>query len=120
MAAPYRVNISGTDDETFEWSQEWEQEDGTAFPFEDYTIEYVVAYDKGGEVLSLTSDDDAGVTVAEPNVVFGGVSYTLEEGHYRHGCRIVHNTTGKMTQVFDGEVVITDGGFSSRALSGEY
>jgi hypothetical protein len=119
MAAPYRVNISGTDDETFEWSQEWVQDDGTAFPFEDYTIEYVVAYDKGGEVMFLTSDGPAGVTVDAPNVTFGGVGYALEEGHYRHGCRIV-DVDGKTIQVFDGEVTIDDGGFSSRALSGEY
>jgi hypothetical protein len=111
MAAPYRVNISGTDDETFEWSQEWEQEDGTAFPFEDYTIEYVVRWDSGGEVFAMSSDD-AGVTVAAPNVTFGGLEYTLLEGHYLHGCRIVHNSTGKMSQVFDGEVTISDGGFS--------
>ena len=118
MAAPYRVNISGTDDETFEWTQEWVQDDGTAFPFEDYTIEYVVSYDKGGEVLYLTSSTE-GVVVDAPNVIFGGVGYSLQEAHYRHGCRIV-DVTGRMIQMFDGEIIIDDGGFSSRALGEDY
>jgi hypothetical protein len=119
MAAPYRVNISGTDDETFEWTQEWVQEDGTAFPFADYTIEYVIARALGGEVVAMTSDGSEGVAVDAPNVTFGGLGYALDEGHYRHGCRIV-DVTGRIVQVFDGEIVIDDGGFSSRALGEDY
>lgn len=107
--APYEVNVSGTDDETFLFAIPFEQEDGTAFPFESYSIEYVVTKG-GGQRLFLTLGN--GITVNAPDVVFRAARGSLRNGEYQHGCRIKHLTTGDEFQVFDGTVSIGEGNFS--------
>lgn len=107
-SAPYEVNVTGTDDETFAFSIPFENSDGTAFPFADYEIEYSVR--KGGSVrLHLTQG--AGIDIQPPAVTFKAARGSLKEGEYSHGCRIRHVSTGEEFQVFDGSVTISEGNF---------
>lgn len=106
--APYEVNVSGSDDETFEFTLPFEQTDGTPFPFEDYAIEYVVA-GRGSGGLSLT--EGAGILIDAPFVSFRAEMGRLRPGTYAHGCRIKSLVSGDYRQVFDGTVTITEGNF---------
>lgn len=107
--APYEVNVSGTDDETFLFAIPFENEDGTAFPFDSYAIEYVVAK-SGHRLLHLTQEN--GISIDGEDVVFRADRGSLRKGEYQHGCRIKHLITGDEFQVFDGAVVIGEGHFS--------
>lgn len=107
-SAPYEVNVTGTDDETYAFSVPFENADGSAFPFSDFAIEYSVAQ-CGSPVLSLTQGN--GITVVGSSVTFKAARGSLKVGEYQHGCRIRHKTTGDETQVFDGSVTITEGNF---------
>lgn len=102
--APYEVTVTGTDDETFAFVIPFANEDGTAFPFATYAIEYAVA-----GYMSLA--EGAGITVTAPNVTFKAAAGTLKPGIYSHGCRLRHLTTGEYIQVFDGTVTIAEGNF---------
>lgn len=106
--APYEVNVSGTDDETFVFAVPFENADGSPFPFDDYEIEYAVS--SGWRThLRLTQGD--GITVISPNVTFKARRGSLCKGEYKHGCRIRHLSTGDEFQVFDGSVTIGEGNF---------
>jgi hypothetical protein len=64
---------------------------------------------------SLSLDDANGITVnAGDNTatVDPGVTYRLKRGQYRHGFRMTHTPSGKVTQLFDGPVVVTEGNFT--------
>jgi hypothetical protein len=106
--APYEVAVSGTDDETFTFSLPFENEDGSAFPFSDYTIEYAVSCD-GRPSFTLTQS--TGITVQSGVVTFASAPRTLRPGRYTHACRIKSVANGTYTQVFDGPVSIDEGGF---------
>jgi hypothetical protein len=106
--APYEVNVTGTDDETFVWALPFENDDGTAFPFADYEIEYVLTRNNQ-RVLLLTQS--AGITIDDPEVTFRGPSGPLAKGTYEHGCRVRHLATGDIFQVFDGTVRVDEGHF---------
>lgn len=106
--APYEVNITGSDDETFQFAIPFETDDGAAFPFSIYAIEYSVMQG-GSSVLTLKQGD--GITINAPDVVFRAARGRLRKGEYRHGCRIRSLVNGDEFQVFDGSVVIGGGGF---------
>lgn len=108
-SAPYEVNVTGTDDETFAFSIPFENADGSDFPFDQYTIEYVVSED-GRPVLTLTEGN--GITLTPPHVTFKKPgSGSLDKGDYEHGCRVRHLSTGDTFQLFDGSVTIREGNF---------
>lgn len=108
MTAPYEVNVTGSDDETYTFSIPFENADGAAFPFDDYEIEYVVSSD-GRPDLRLTQGD--GITIDAPEVTFKAARGRLCKGEYKHGCRLRHLATGDEFQVFDGNVTISEGNF---------
>lgn len=110
MAAAYQVNVSATDDETFEFSLEWKLEDGTSFPWADYTY----AYDfrgNGSSRLALTGDDGIAIDTENDLITFSPAdeAYRTCRGQYQHGCRVTHIETGKTIQIFDGSVTVTEG-----------
>jgi hypothetical protein len=105
--APYEVNVSGTDDETFHFAIPFENADGSAFPFDQYEIEYALSH-FGERRLFLSQA--AGVTIDNRTVVFSAGT-PLQQGNYEHGCRIRRITTGQLIQVFDGTVTIGEGNF---------
>lgn len=102
--APYSVNVTGTDDETFAFTVPFEMADGTAFPFSDYEIEYSVH----GQFI-LTQGN--GITITAPNVEFKKPDGPLCKGTHEHGCRVRHIASGDVFQVFDGTVTIGEGNF---------
>lgn len=106
--APYEITVSGTDDETFLFSIPFELDDGTAFPFADYAIEYAVRSDCR-PVLTLTQA--SGLTISTGAVIFRAERGTLRPGTYTHACRVRKLTSGDEFQVFDGQVIISEGGF---------
>lgn len=107
-SAPYEVNVSGSDDETFMFSIPFETEDGSAFPFTDYAIDYAVS-SRHGRDLVLT--EGSGITIAAPVVTFRAERGRLRRGVYEHGCRLRNLVTGDEFQVFDGTVTISEGNF---------
>lgn len=107
-SAPYEVNVTGTDDETFAFSIPWESADGTPFPFDDYEIEYAVGT-RWHTHLRLSSA--SGITVVGSEATFKAPRGSLCKGEYEHGCRIRHRATGDEFQVFDGIVTIREGNF---------
>ena len=103
--APYEVTVTGTDDETFLFAVPFEMQDGSAFPWVDYDVEYSIP----GHML-LTKEN--GVSIVGDEVVFRDPSNRrLRPKTYEHGCRVRHLTTGDEFQVFDGTVVIGQGNF---------
>lgn len=106
-SAPYEVNVTASDDETFAFSIPFENADGTAFPFDDYEIEYAVT--NRGPRLLLTQTD--GITIADGVVTFMAPRGRLAPGTYEHGCRMRAIASGIESQVFDGSVTITEGQF---------
>ncbi len=112
MAAAYTANVSATDDESFEFTCEWTMVDGTDFPWADYTFAYTLGYRGCGPILSLTDASGVVVTEADNLITFAApVATRLAAGTYEHGCRITHIATGKVVQVFDGTVIVTEGNF---------
>lgn len=108
MAAPFEVNVSGTDDETFTFSIPIENDDGSPFPFADYAHEYAVSRD-GRRVLFMSEGD--GVTIAAPLITFRAPTGRLAAGRYEHGYRLRSLATGDEIQIFDGTVTLTEGSF---------
>ena len=79
-------------------------------PWDDYSIDYVLRGDRGGEVVRLKIG--AGIAIdRETNVITFSVppGRRLRPGLYRHGCVLTHLETGKKVQAFDGTVTITEG-----------
>jgi hypothetical protein len=105
--AAYELNVTGTDDETFAFAVSFELADGTAFPFDDYAIEYALSGESGR--LTLTQGD--GITVRDSVVTFTAARGALRPGLYGHGCRVRHLTLEHEVQVFDGTVTIGEGFF---------
>jgi hypothetical protein len=109
--AAYQVNVSATDDETFEFTCEWTLADGSDFPWADYAYAYELKRDRR-LVLSLTGGDGLLITAENNKItVQPPMTTRLCPGVYRHGCRITHIENGKTIQVFDGTVTITEGNF---------
>lgn len=109
--AAYQVNVSATDDETFEFTCEWKLADGSDFPWADYSYAYELKRDCRA-ILSLTGGAGLAVDPGENTItVQPPDTMRLCAGQYRHGCRIIHTATGKTIQVFDGSVTITEGNF---------
>jgi hypothetical protein len=107
--APYTVDVTGTDDETFVFVIPFENTDGTAFPFAEYTIEYAVTQ-CGCAKLELSEGD--GILIVAPYVRFKAAMGSLTPGEYQHGCRMTEIATGDVYQIFDGTVTIGEGHFS--------
>ena len=105
--APYEVNVTGTDDETFMFVIPFENSDGTAFPFADYEIEYSLK-ERGGARLLLTQGN--GISIDNGSVVFSAAR-PMGRGTYEHGCRVRRIASGQLVQVFDGAVTIGEGNF---------
>jgi hypothetical protein len=105
--APYEVNVTGTDDETFVIAIPFENADGTVFPFDQYEIEYSLTRG-GSRRLFLTQSN--GITIDDGTVLFSA-GEPIHRGQYEHGCRIRRITTGQLTQIFDGTVTIGEGNF---------
>jgi hypothetical protein len=105
--APYEVNVSGTDDETFMFVLPFENADGSAFPFNQYEVEYSLTH-FGEQRLFLTQA--AGITIDNGSVIFNG-GQPIQQGEYEHGCRVRRIENGQLVQVFDGTVTIGEGNF---------
>lgn len=108
-SAPYEVNVSGSDDETFAFSLPFENTDGTPFDFDAYVVEYVVSSDGGGRYLFLT--DTSGITIGDSILTIQADRGRVRPGVYSHGCRLREIATGFEFQVFDGTVTISEGAF---------
>lgn len=106
-SAPYEVNVTASDDETFAFSIPFEKADGTAFDFDDWVVEYSVA-GRGPRMLLTIGD---GITIGDSVVAFQASRGRLQPGIYDHGCRIKQISSGFEIQVFDGTVTITEGAF---------
>jgi hypothetical protein len=117
LAAPFQATVRITDAEDLRFTISWTQSDGTAFPFDDYEIEYSVSLDGETEFtlyqIGGSSPDEDGITVDEDagTVTFFKAVGTLEPGNYQHNCRLKDPDTGAYSAVFDGPVIVTFGGF---------
>lgn len=104
FSAPVQVDLSFTDDETVAFTFSLERDDGTAFPFAAYEVEYAI----DGHLLTSGN----GLTIAAPNIGVKIARGELSCGAHRHGCRVREIATGDETQVFDGTLTITEGAFA--------
>lgn len=100
--APRVVDLAGSAGEFFSFSVKINDVD-----FEVYDFVYTV-YD--GESASHTLETGNGITTNnDTNVVtFESGDVTLSEGSYTHRCRLRNNTTGNLTDYFDGSVFIEE------------
>jgi hypothetical protein len=105
--APWSVDVTGTDDETYAFAVDFTLEDGTAFPFDTVELEYML--EGCGVTLSLT--EASGITVTSAVVTFKSPDGALRAGIYDHACRIKTIASGEYTSVFDGRVTIGKGAF---------
>ena len=108
--AAYEATGSLTDDESFGFSLELKQPNGTSLPLADYTFEYELI----GCSVTLKLDSASGITTDIPNslvVIDPGADYRLKPGQYRHGFRLTHTSSNKTTQLFDGTITVTEGNF---------
>jgi hypothetical protein len=105
--APYEVNVTGTDDETFVFAIPFENADGTEFPFDEYEIEYSLSH-RGSRRLLLTQG--SGITIDNGVVAFSAAR-PMQRGQYEHGCRLRRIANDQLIQVFDGAVTIGEGNF---------
>lgn len=63
---------------------------------------------KGCQSLHLT--EGAGITVNDglsTVIIDPGAAYRLAPGTYKHGCIITDKATGRVQQIFDGEITVT-------------
>lgn len=105
--APYRADVALSDDATFELPPvEIAVADGTAFPFGDYAFEYSVA----GLPL-FTQADGIAVQADQNAIVISRPTARLPVGRYPHGLRYREIATGRVSQLFDGTLTITEGNF---------
>lgn len=70
---------------------------------------YEWVYDLAGcQTLHLTEGD--GITVNDgiaTVIIDPGADYRLAPGTYKHGCITTDKVTGRVQQVFDGEITVT-------------
>lgn len=109
--AAYQVNATVTDDESFGFTCEWKIDDGTDFPWADFTYEYEIgAHCSPSYALTvgsgLTIDPDANLISFQLDA-----DQRLSVGQHPHGCRLTDIATGRVLQVFDGTITVTDGNF---------
>lgn len=100
-SAPYQYDVPLTAGSTLEHSVAWDMDDGSPFPWADYTIAYAVSPD-GRSCGSLGGS-------ASVNLDLGLVTFAcpaLSPATYRHSCRITHIATGKTLPVFDGRLIV--------------
>jgi len=111
-AAPFTVNITASDDETFTFARAFAvASTGAARSFTDETVEYVVTQ-RGSEVFSGSSAvDDGAVVIDGGEVTFTLPNGTLTPGRYAHGCRVV-DAGGVRAMLFSGTVTIIEGNFA--------
>ena len=108
--APYQLDMTFSDDATFEFSAVWTMKDGSDFPWSSFDVHYVLR-DECGIRLGLEQGAGILVTPAANVVSFVNAGTALRPGRYRHACRIRDITNGQFIQVFDGTVLIEEGGF---------
>lgn len=109
MAAAYQATTTLTDDESFGFAV-MIQHEGESVALDDYTYEYEL---RGcGETLELnlsngiTIDLDDNLVIVDP-----GSDRRLRAGQYRHGFRAKHTESGRVVQLFDGTVTVSEGNF---------
>lgn len=111
MAAAYNATIELTDDESFGFAVSIEQkEDGDSLPLDEYEFEYQME----GCGVSLFLDQTSGVSVDLENEIVSvdpGADRRFRPGQYRHGFRAKHLQSGKVVQLFDGVVTVSEGNF---------
>src|SRR4051812_28345783 len=106
--AAMQLDVVGSDVEDVDFTLEWTAEDGSPFPWADYSYAYAVTH-KGGNVFVLT--DGSGITVNTDagTIAFFAAAGALTPGDYRHGCLLTHTASGKKIQAFLGALTIGEG-----------
>jgi hypothetical protein len=101
---PYEVNASFDVGQAFFFPLSLQNTDGSAFPFDQHEVEYVVTCG-GSQRLSLTQG--SGITVSDGVVTFYAGQSPLPKGDYEHDCRIRNIASGTSNQLFTGSVRIS-------------
>lgn len=109
--SPYELNLSLSDDATFEFSCEWKLSDGSPFPWAENGIEYVLSDDRDCALFTLDQARGSVITAPELHRVTFASATMPRPGRYQHGCRARHLATGKVAPLFDGTVTISEGHF---------
>jgi hypothetical protein len=109
MAAAYQATTTLTDDESFGFAVTIQSE-GESVALGDYAFEYEV---RGcGENLSLDMANGITIDLADNLVIVDpGSDRRLKAGQYRHGFRAKHIESGRVVQLFDGTVTVSEGNF---------
>lgn len=110
LVAPYEIPLSRSDSDTFTHSFTLLNDDGTAFPFANFAVQYRLTRECGAIVLDLT--EGAGVSIAAPLVTINSGA-AVEAGEYVQFLRIVHRTTGYSETVAAGPVLVGAGGWGA-------
>jgi hypothetical protein len=105
--APYQIKCDWTDDETPVIPLELTNLDGSVLSTSGVTFEYVIRDSCGSKVATLAIG--SGITLNAGTGLLSITLPTLAVGRYSHGCRFLSG--GAYTQLFDGDVVITEGNF---------
>jgi hypothetical protein len=103
--------------ETFSWQKNITNPDDTAFTFANYTIDYYLRrYDEDFYLFDynqaawpfIHSTQGNGITVSAPTVTFGlPASTTLYPGEYYHMATLTNISTGVVSELFDGRVIVS-------------
>jgi hypothetical protein len=112
MSAPYKLDVSMTDAETFALDPlAIVDSAGAPLVWADFTFDYSIM----GDCTSLKLTEGAGITidVANNTVLVAAVDpdFRLPAGEYKHGFRIKEDATGVTLQYFDGTVTVSEGNF---------
>ncbi len=109
MTAAYQATTQMTDDESFGFAIAI-QNAGVSLPLDEYEFEYVVI--GCGENLKLDQTNGVSVDLNDSLVVVEpGPDRRLRPGLYSQGFRAKHITSGKVVQLFDGTITVSEGNF---------
>ena len=112
----YDIAASMTNDEDFELRFIATDSDDEPLPVDDWEIEFVLMDKSGCQLLSYSSPDDDEIDIdtdtSEILIVIDNDRFNAWDcGTYKMACRYTDTTTGRTTQLFMGELQITEGGF---------
>lgn len=113
--APYQVNLSFTDDETYSFAIFLDALGGAEIEWPEYRPEYSVTRLCGSRVI-YTIDNGLVVDESLNRITAVLRDLALRPGVYRHGLRFYHIPTDTYCQLFDGQVTITEGNFPRGAI----
>ena len=102
----FAVDLSGSDGESLSFALKFVNTDGTAYPFDDYTHEYVLYDVDQNTVMTLTENDGITIDAGSGQVDFLRLEPGLSVGSYVHRVRRTHNDTQIVEDYFDGYVTI--------------